>query len=83
VDVMLGEQQLAVETHVENAARSLLEAGSDREAPLDLRRQTGGAGLVVSDHAVLNDDLVHDPSAAIIGDRPRPPGSAGGRTARR
>lgn len=69
MDVVLGEHQLAVQTDVEDAARTLLEPRLDLESPFDFRRQTGGAGAIVSDHAVLNDDLVHATSAAIIGYR--------------
>jgi hypothetical protein len=59
MDVMLGEQQLAVEAHVEDTARALAEDRSDAEAPLDVGRQTGGAGPVVSNDAVIDEDFVH------------------------
>jgi hypothetical protein len=58
VDVVLGEQQLTIEPHLEGAARALLEAGSNGETAFDLGRQTGGARLVVSDDAIVDDDLV-------------------------
>jgi hypothetical protein len=58
VDFVLGEQQLTVEPHLEGAAARFLEARGDRETAFDLGRQTGGARLVVSNDAIVNDDLV-------------------------
>ncbi len=69
MDVVLGEDQMTVEADVENAARTLFEPGLDLKAPFDVCRQTGGTGAIVSDHAVLDDDLVHATSAVIIGER--------------
>jgi hypothetical protein len=54
--LFLGEEQLVVDGDLEDSARSLDELGFDAELLLDLLRQTGGAGEVVSDSAVLDDD---------------------------
>jgi len=60
-DLFLGKHQLAVNRHVEDAAGGLdqldLDAGN---LPAKLRRQTGGAGLVVSNDAVCDADLHRD-----------------------
>jgi hypothetical protein len=53
----LGKDQLAVDTHFKDPAAALTERDGGAEFPLELRRQTGGAGLVVSHHAILNRDL--------------------------
>jgi hypothetical protein len=58
VDFVLGEQQLTVEPHLEGATAAFLEARGDGETAFDLGRQTGGARLVVSDDAIVDDDLV-------------------------
>jgi hypothetical protein len=54
--LLLGEEQLIVDGDLEDATRSFDELGFDAELLLDLLRQTGGAGEVVSDAAVLDDD---------------------------
>lgn len=51
---LLREQELAVEGDLEHAARSLDQLGVEVEALGDFRRQTGGAGVVVSNDAVLD-----------------------------
>jgi len=57
-DLFLGKHQLAVNGHVERAAGGLeqldLDAGN---LPAKLRRQTGGAGLVISNDAILDVDV--------------------------
>jgi len=60
--LFLGEEELVVDGHLEHSARPFDELGLDAELPLDLLRQTGGAGEVVSDPAILDDDACgHDP----------------------
>jgi hypothetical protein len=54
--LLLGEDQLVVDGDFEDSTGSLDELGLDAELLLDLLRQTGGAGVVVSDPAVLDDD---------------------------
>jgi hypothetical protein len=54
--LFLGEEQLVVDGDLEDPTRSLDELRFDAELLLDLLRQTGGAGVVVSDPAVLDDD---------------------------
>jgi hypothetical protein len=54
--LLLGVEQLIVDGDLEDATGSLDELGFDAELLLDLLRQTGGAGVVVSDAAVLDDD---------------------------
>jgi hypothetical protein len=53
----LREDQAAVEHDFELTARALDERGIDSSRLLDLRRQTGGAGKIVSLHAVGDLDL--------------------------
>jgi len=53
----LGEDRLAVDTHLEDPAASRTQGNGGPELPFELRRQTGGAGLVVSNHAVENLDV--------------------------
>lgn len=53
----LGKDQLAVDTHFKDPAAALTERDGGAELPLELRRQTGGAGLVVSNHAVEDLDV--------------------------
>jgi hypothetical protein len=55
----LGEQQLAVAAHLEDAAAPLDQLDGEPEAILNRIRQTGGSGQVVSDDAVLDGDLRH------------------------
>jgi len=50
----LGEDQLVVDGDLEDPAGPLDELGLDAQLLLDLLRQTGGAGIVVSDPAVLD-----------------------------
>ena len=54
--LLLGEDQLVVDGDLEDSTGSLDELRLDAELLLDLLRQTGGAGVVVSDPAVLDDD---------------------------
>jgi len=54
----LREDQLAVEPHVEDSAAALDELRRDAELFFDLRRQTGGAGSIVSNDAVFDGQLV-------------------------
>jgi hypothetical protein len=54
--LFLGEEQLVVDGDLEDPTRPLDELRFDAELLLDLLRQTGGAGVVVSDSAVLDDD---------------------------
>ena len=54
--LVLGEDQLAIDGHVEDTAVSLHELDFTAELPLDLGRQTGGPGQVVSANAVLDGD---------------------------
>jgi hypothetical protein len=57
-DLFLGKHHLAVDGNVEHAAGGLdqldLDAG---KLPPKLRRQTGGARLIVSNDAILDVDL--------------------------
>src|ERR1041384_272317 len=78
-DLFLGKHQLAVNRHVEDAAGGLdqldLDAGN---LPAKLRRQTGGAGLVVSNDAILDVDLHRSFSPTGGGSRnPSPPSDDG------
>ena len=50
--LFLREDQLAVEHHLELPSRALVEHGVDVTQLLDLGRQTGGPGQVVSSNAV-------------------------------
>ena len=54
-----GEDQLAVEGDFEDAVLPFDQGGLDVELVVDLVRQTGGSGLVVSNHAVLDLHLRH------------------------
>jgi hypothetical protein len=54
--LLLGEEQLVVDGDLEDSSGTLDELRLDPEFPLDLLRQTGGAGVVVSDAAVLDND---------------------------
>lgn len=56
-EFILGEDQLAVELHIENSVTSFDQIGFDLEFLLDSFRQTGGMGQIVSLHAVLDADL--------------------------
>ena len=59
--LVLGEEQLAVERHVKLALAPGDDAGGEAALFLDCGRETRGAGLVVSDLAVADFDLVHAP----------------------
>jgi len=64
----LREDQLAVALDLEDSARGFDEARFDVELLLDLGRQTGGPGEIVSDAAVfdLDSHAVWSPSAPIL-----------------
>jgi hypothetical protein len=53
------EDQLAVERHFEDAVARRDQLGLESALPLEVCRQTGGDGLVVSDLAVF-DGQIHD-----------------------
>ena len=59
-DILLGEDEISIDRHLEHAARSLdqfdLGVGV---LPLNLGRQTGGPWSVVSDCAILDTDFHH------------------------
>jgi hypothetical protein len=52
----LGEDRLAVDTYLEDATAALTQGDGGPELPFELGRQTGGTGLVVSNHAVEDFD---------------------------
>lgn len=73
--LMLGEDQFAVEANVEDPTASLDQVGSLAELSLNFVRQTGGTRLVVSNHAVFDCDrhIVREYSqSAPTVPRPRP-----------
>jgi hypothetical protein len=83
--VMLGVDHLPVHLDVEDAAVTGLELGVDAEVLLEIGRQTGGAGKIVSLRAI-GDPNVHASSAFPPVGAARPGGVAGGgarRAARR
>jgi len=51
---LFGEQLLVTELDLEGAAAALDQTGGQVELLFDLGRQTGGAGVVVSLHAVFD-----------------------------
>jgi len=55
--VVLREDALVVDGHIEDAAASADDLTIDSELLLDLSRQTGGSGEVVSDSAVVDPDV--------------------------
>jgi hypothetical protein len=55
--LLLREDELAVQLDVEDAAASLDQLGPRAQLLLQLVRQTGGAGQVVSSYAVLDGDV--------------------------
>jgi hypothetical protein len=55
--LLLREDELAIQLDVEDAAGALDQRGADAEPPLQLVRQTGGAGQVISGHAVLDGNV--------------------------
>jgi hypothetical protein len=56
---VFGEDQGTVHHDVEGAVLALDEPGLDAEARRQLGRQTGGARMVVSNHAVLDGHVHH------------------------
>jgi len=54
---LLGVDQVAVQDHLEDAAGGRDQLGVQIELVLELGRQTGGDGLVVSDLAVFDGEL--------------------------
>jgi hypothetical protein len=54
---VLGEDLLTVDADVEDAAAAADELTVDTEFTLDLSRQTGGSGEVVSNAAVVDSDV--------------------------
>ena len=60
IELMFGEEKVAVGVHIENAAAALDERGFVTRRILDLGRQTGGPGEVVSLPAVLDGDFHRD-----------------------
>lgn len=56
---LLGEDEVAVELDFENAVLTLDQVGVEVEALLQLGRQTGGTGLVVSNNAVFDAEAGH------------------------
>jgi len=58
--LQLGIDQVAVNRYFEGTTGALDELyGRVRERLLDLGRQTGGPGFIVSDDAILNGDVHH------------------------
>jgi hypothetical protein len=57
--LLLREHQPAVDHHLELSSRALDQPGVDATFLLDLRRQTGGSGKVVSLNAVGDLDRAH------------------------
>jgi hypothetical protein len=55
--LFLGKDQLAVGDDLEDPSRPLHQLGLEAEPLLQLVRQTGGAGQVISGRAVSDDDL--------------------------
>jgi hypothetical protein len=55
--LLLGEDQVVPDRDLEDASAAADELGLDAELLLDLSRQTGGAGIVVSARAVLDGDM--------------------------
>jgi len=55
--LLLREDELAVQLDVEDAAGALDQRGASPEPLLQLVRQTGGAGQIVSSHAILDGDV--------------------------
>ena len=57
--LLLGVDDLVVHGDVEDASASADQLRRDSELALDLRRQTGGPGVVVSHSAVFDTDMRH------------------------
>ena len=62
--LLLGEDQLIADRDLEDASVAPDQLGLDAELLLELVRQTGGTGVVVSDGAVLDDDVSGHPLLA-------------------
>lgn len=58
----LGEEDFSLELDFEVAVATLDEPGLDREALLNVIRQTGGSWQVVSNHAIFDGDRCHGSS---------------------
>jgi hypothetical protein len=54
---VFGENALALDRHIEASAAAADDLAVDAELFLDLSRQTGGSGKVVSNAAVLDSDM--------------------------
>jgi hypothetical protein len=81
---VLGEDQLAVDEDVELTGFADLERGVEAGFLLDRGRETRGAGFVVSDEAVLDDDaLAHGRTMARRGAGGNPSGAPAQRPLRR
>jgi len=52
--LLLREDELAIQFDVEDAASALDQLGADAEPLLQLVRQTGGAGQIISGYAILD-----------------------------
>jgi hypothetical protein len=59
VGLLLGEDQLVVDGDLENASAAPDQLGLEAELAFNLRRQTGGARVVVSHRAVFDAHLLH------------------------
>ena len=57
--LFLGEDQVVAADDLEDAAGAAHELGFDAEFPLEIRRQTGGARIVVSHRAVFDPHMGH------------------------
>src|SRR5207244_8200463 len=55
--IMLGKNSLPVHGDIKDAAASAHDMAVDADRFLDLRRQTGGTGKVVSDSAVIDSNV--------------------------
>jgi hypothetical protein len=61
--LLLGEEQLVADGDLEDTPGAAHELGLDAELPLEIRRQTGGAGIVVSHPAVFDPHVGHGGSS--------------------
>jgi hypothetical protein len=59
VGLLLGEDQLVVDGDLEDASAAPDQIGLDAEPAFNLRRQTGGARIVVSHRAVFDAHVLH------------------------
>jgi hypothetical protein len=59
VSLLLREEQLVIDGDLEDAAAAPDQLGLDAEPAFNLRRQTGGARVVVSHRAVFDANLLH------------------------